>query len=61
MRPRDWLGILAPLIIVLLICGMAMHITGEDNRCTDAGGHLEFAANASTEECVMPDGTVIEP
>ncbi len=60
MKPRDLL-MLVPLLIVLLICGIAMHATGDDNRCTAAGGHLEFAANASTEECVMPDGRVIEP
>jgi putative hemolysin len=38
-----------------------MHVSGEDNQCSAAGGHLEFAATASTEECVMPDGRVIEP
>lgn len=47
--------------IIALICGMAMHVTSEDNRCTAAGGHLEFAATPSTEECVTPDGQVIEP
>jgi hypothetical protein len=60
-RLRAILGILIPLAIIALICGNAMRITGEDNRCTAAGGRLEFAATASTEECVLPDGQVIEP
>jgi putative hemolysin len=55
------LGILVSLLVVALICGMAMHVTGEDNKCSAVGGRLEFAANASTEECVMPDGRVVEP
>jgi len=51
----------AMIAIVALICGMAMHVSGDDYACTEAGGHLEFAATASTEECVMPDGRTIEP
>jgi hypothetical protein len=61
VRLRDVFGILVPLILVVLICGMAMHVSGEDNKCSAVGGRLEFAATASTEECVLPDGQVIEP
>lgn len=51
---------LVPFAIVAAIIAMAMHVTADDNRCTAAGGHLEFAANRDTEECVR-DGMVIEP
>ena len=59
-RTRTILGILIPITIVLLICGNAMRITGEDNACTEAGGHLEFAAHWPGEECVR-DGHTIDP
>jgi len=43
------------LATVLLICGMAMHITGRDNQCTEQGGHLEFSARSwDGADCIMP-------
>lgn len=60
MKARDLWVTLLPVLIVLAICGMAMHVTGKDNTCTDAGGRLEFAVTWSTVQCVR-DGQVIEP
>lgn len=57
---KSSLVMVALVALVLAICGMAMHVTSDDNACTEAGGHLEFAATRSTEECVR-DGQVIEP
>lgn len=49
------------LLVVALICGMAMIVTGQDNACTAAGGRLEWAWTSRTlAECVR-DGTVIHP
>jgi hypothetical protein len=59
-RARTILGILIPLTIVALICGNAMRITGKDNHCTAAGGHLEFATRWPGEVCVR-DGQTIDP
>lgn len=61
MRIRDLLGILVPFLIVALICGMAMHITGDDNRCTDLGGRLEFSARSWDGAVCVRDGQVTEP
>lgn len=48
--------------IIALICGMAMHITGKDNACTKAGGHLEASLSSRDGAvCVGPDRKVIEP
>lgn len=58
---KSVLGILVPLAIVLLICGMAMHVTGEDNACTDAGGRLEFSSAGWSGEVCIRDGKVVDP
>lgn len=47
---RDWYLVL-PLLIVLMICGMAMRATGADNECTERGGHIEGMFGM---RCVVP-------
>lgn len=60
MSARAVAGLLAPFVVVALICGQAMHITGRDNTCAAAGGRLEFARTWDGAACVR-DGEVIEP
>ena len=61
MNARTIAGLLAPLLLVALICGLAMHITGRDNTCTAAGGRLEFATKTWHGAACIRDGEVIEP
>lgn len=55
------LSLLVPIAIVLLICGMAMHVSGDDYACTDAGGRLEFSTARWSGEACIRDGKVIQP
>lgn len=61
MRAQDWAGVLAPLLLVVLICGMAMYVTGRDNACSAAGGRLEFSTGRWSGEVCVRGGEVIEP
>lgn len=61
MSLRTVAGLLAPFILVALICGMAMHITGRDNACTNAGGRLDFSTRTWDGAACVRDGQVIEP
>ncbi len=55
-----WLPV---LIAIIAVCGMAMIVTGQDNRCTAAAVHLEWSVKSRTgADCVRDDdGTVIRP
>jgi hypothetical protein len=61
MSERSAWWLLLWLVPVIALCGMAMHVTGLDNTCTEAGGRLEWSFNNWTlAECVR-NGVVIHP
>jgi hypothetical protein len=62
MRDRRSLWGYLPLLLVLgMICGMAVIVTGQDNACTEAHGSLKWSWTSRTlAECVR-DGVVIHP
>ena len=56
------LWIYLPLAVaVLMLCGMAMIVTGQDHDCTAAGGRLEWSWTSRTLAECMRAGVVIHP